>query len=85
MSTLELWETSGLFGILNGISEYFTLVQSLDTVGNVIHAVIIALELYIWFKLQEIYYVGEITIVYSLLFFQLLWDSCWVQGVSLCS
>ena len=38
--TFECWKNSALFDIINDISQYFTLVQLLDTVSNVIHTVI---------------------------------------------
>ena len=40
--TFKYCKSSGLFYIINYISEYFTLVQFFDTVGNVSHAVSIS-------------------------------------------
>ena len=36
---LEQWNKTGTFDILNNISEYVTLVQLMDSLGNVNHAV----------------------------------------------
>ena len=40
--TFKSWKQSELFDIINYISEYVTLVQLVDTVQNVSHAVSIA-------------------------------------------
>ena len=36
---LEQWNREGNFGTINNISEHFTLVQIMDSIGNVNHAV----------------------------------------------
>ena len=36
---MEQWKKNGTFDIMNNITEYVTLVQLMDSVGNVNHAV----------------------------------------------
>ena len=36
---MEQWKKIGTFDIMNNITEYVTLVQLMDSVGNVNHAV----------------------------------------------
>ena len=41
INNLKKWKKKGAFDILNDISEIFTLVQLMDTLGNANHAFII--------------------------------------------
>ena len=41
---LEQWKKTGTFYILNNISKYVTLVQLMDSLGNVDHAVSVVVE-----------------------------------------
>ena len=36
---MKKWRKKGAFDILNGISEIFTLVKLIDTLGNLNHAI----------------------------------------------
>ena len=51
---LEQWKKTGTFDILKNISEYVTLVQLVDSLGNVKHARSVVVKWIFKFKLKKI-------------------------------